>query len=138
MYLRKNDIKTPYQVQHKHPHKTKQQPHNHSNKKKGRRSQGGAYSPPPPPFFRPNGVITGKARPREALPRAILTRWQGSRSPCRARTPFFFFLFSFFGHVRANGTVAQGESQGSPLSTCLLYTSPSPRDRQKSRMPSSA
>ena len=25
-----------------------------------------------------------------------------------------------------------------PLSTCLLYTSPSPRDRQKSRMPSSA
>ena len=23
-------------------------------------------------------------------------------------------------------------------STCLLYTSPSPRDRQKSRMPSSA
>ena len=25
-----------------------------------------------------------------------------------------------------------------PLGTCLLYTSPSPRDRQKSRMPSSA
>jgi len=25
-----------------------------------------------------------------------------------------------------------------PSSTCLLYTSPSPRDRQKSRMPSSA
>ena len=25
-----------------------------------------------------------------------------------------------------------------PLCTCLLYTSPSPRDRQKSRMPSSA
>ena len=24
------------------------------------------------------------------------------------------------------------------LTTCLLYTSPSPRDRQKSRMPSSA
>ena len=24
------------------------------------------------------------------------------------------------------------------FSTCLLYTSPSPRDRQKSRMPSSA
>ena len=24
------------------------------------------------------------------------------------------------------------------VSTCLLYTSPSPRDRQKSRMPSSA
>ena len=25
-----------------------------------------------------------------------------------------------------------------PLESCLLYTSPSPRDRQKSRMPSSA
>ena len=25
-----------------------------------------------------------------------------------------------------------------PPDTCLLYTSPSPRDRQKSRMPSSA
>ena len=25
-----------------------------------------------------------------------------------------------------------------PTKTCLLYTSPSPRDRQKSRMPSSA
>ena len=25
-----------------------------------------------------------------------------------------------------------------PSDTCLLYTSPSPRDRQKSRMPSSA
>ena len=25
-----------------------------------------------------------------------------------------------------------------PLKSCLLYTSPSPRDRQKSRMPSSA
>ena len=25
-----------------------------------------------------------------------------------------------------------------PLNSCLLYTSPSPRDRQKSRMPSSA
>ena len=27
---------------------------------------------------------------------------------------------------------------GEPQSACLLYTSPSPRDRQKSRMPSSA
>ena len=27
---------------------------------------------------------------------------------------------------------------GAPLGHCLLYTSPSPRDRQKSRMPSSA
>ena len=31
-----------------------------------------------------------------------------------------------------------GHSMSDPGSTCLLYTSPSPRDRQKSRMPSSA
>ena len=30
------------------------------------------------------------------------------------------------------------EKGGVNISTCLLYTSPSPRDRQKSRMPSSA
>ena len=28
--------------------------------------------------------------------------------------------------------------KGSNIYTCLLYTSPSPRDRQKSRMPASA
>ena len=36
---------------------------------------------------------------------------------------------------------AEKESSGTVLyedDTCLLYTSPSPRDRQKSRMPSSA
>ena len=33
----------------------------------------------------------------------------------------------------------QGEDlNGARLTVCLLYTSPSPRDRQKSRMPSSA
>ena len=35
--------------------------------------------------------------------------------------------------VRWRKTVSGGET-----SVCLLYTSPSPRDRQKSRMPSSA
>ena len=32
----------------------------------------------------------------------------------------------------------QWQKTGGPIYTCLLYTSPSPRDRQKSRMPSSA
>ena len=42
------------------------------------------------------------------------------------------------------GTVRQGESllrireKGAPIETCLLYTSPSPRDQRGSRMPSSA
>ena len=31
-----------------------------------------------------------------------------------------------------------GESGSGKTTICLLYTSPSPRDRQKSRMPSSA
>ena len=31
-----------------------------------------------------------------------------------------------------------GYKEGDVLRACLLYTSPSPRDRQKSRMPSSA
>ena len=35
----------------------------------------------------------------------------------------------------ANALYAKSEEE---LKTCLLYTSPSPRDRQKSRMPSSA
>ena len=34
--------------------------------------------------------------------------------------------------------IEQKSTSHNPRSTCLLYTSPSPRDRQKSRMPSSA
>ena len=33
---------------------------------------------------------------------------------------------------------AARDNPGQPDDPCLLYTSPSPRDRQKSRMPSSA
>ena len=36
------------------------------------------------------------------------------------------------------GTVNEGETSIQTQCICLLYTSPSPRDRQKSRMPSSA
>ena len=38
----------------------------------------------------------------------------------------------------AIGKIFFGESMFAKVSNCLLYTSPSPRDRQKSRMPSSA
>ena len=46
------------------------------------------------------------------------------------------------GHEAA-GVALDGRYKGqrvaiNPITTCLLYTSPSPRDRQKSRMPSSA
>ena len=40
----------------------------------------------------------------------------------------------FKGLPKGAGTVLQGQQ----VWDCLLYTSPSPRDRQKSRMPSSA
>ena len=45
----------------------------------------------------------------------------------------------FLGGVGQGGHIAFNEPASSLASrTCLLYTSPSPRDRQKSRMPSSA
>ena len=37
-----------------------------------------------------------------------------------------------------NTLLAITEIDGTPISVCLLYTSPSPRDRTRSRMPSSA
>ena len=47
--------------------------------------------------------------------------------------------------IKVNGdilevTFIESDSTGDnyDIQTCLLYTSPSPRDRQKSRMPSSA
>ena len=40
--------------------------------------------------------------------------------------------------LRAAAKVIEGKSVAATVSACLLYTSPSPRDRQKSRMPSSA
>ena len=39
-----------------------------------------------------------------------------------------------YGEVYMLGDIVHNES----VVSCLLYTSPSPRDRQKSRMPSSA
>ena len=49
--------------------------------------------------------------------------------------------FEAFDHARKAAKAHSGEGvfAGVPfLLNCLLYTSPSPRDRQKSRMPSSA
>ena len=45
------------------------------------------------------------------------------------------------GGIKYTGDIAKAIAAGAScvmLGSCLLYTSPSPRDRQKSRMPSSA
>ena len=42
------------------------------------------------------------------------------------------------GGLLNQATVTVSSTGGQVSDTCLLYTSPSPRDRQKSRMPSSA
>ena len=59
-----------------------------------------------------------------------------------------FFAILPIDVERKKSIKIEGEDPGSPENpkmlkkfiycTCLLYTSPSPRDRQKSRMPSSA
>ena len=50
-----------------------------------------------------------------------------SITPTRSDSKFLVQM-----HIGCHGTT------GNAANTCLLYTSPSPRDRQKSRMPSSA
>ena len=47
-------------------------------------------------------------------------------------------LFSRFGKDVLRTVKPDFSDAAGVVNTCLLYTSPSPRDRQKSRMPSSA
>ena len=47
-------------------------------------------------------------------------------------------IVAFTDDERLVGQPAKRQAVTNPSNTCLLYTSPSPRDRQKSRMPSSA
>ena len=48
------------------------------------------------------------------------------------------FRFWYAGHIVATGGSPYDQNAWASAGDCLLYTSPSPRDRQKSRMPSSA
>ena len=57
------------------------------------------------------------------------------------KEPLFPGVFGIFGHgnVACLGQALEESKKELPTYRgCLLYTSPSPRDRQKSRMPSSA
>ena len=76
------------------------------------------------------------ARGRRAIGRASLSAALLSVAACAgridaARDPFALGVAS--GYPSPDGFVIWTR-----LAPCLLYTSPSPRDRQKSRMPSSA
>ena len=48
------------------------------------------------------------------------------------------YLVPVFSNLLFHGHGADDGADGDEAMSCLLYTSPSPRDRQKSRMPSSA
>ena len=48
------------------------------------------------------------------------------------------FEEGYWFELAAGPRIALGNTTAGTVLTCLLYTSPSPRDRQKSRMPSSA
>ena len=49
-----------------------------------------------------------------------------------------FLKAVYFGHTNKKCTSVSGVLQNGQFISCLLYTSPSPRDYTRSRMPSSA
>ena len=59
-------------------------------------------------------------------------------SPTIALVLTALILLFFTITIESNEKVKQVIIFSGVVTTCLLYTSPSPRDRQKSRMPSSA
>ena len=64
-----------------------------------------------------------------------------TRSASEGGGPFGAVLVTADGQefVAVNRVTAENDPTAhAEISVCLLYTSPSPRDRQKSRMPSSA
>ena len=68
-----------------------------------------------------------------------LALWQSVLDAGRAAIAMSGVLPTTVALANQGETVlAWDPATGRPLSICLLYTSPSPRDRQKSRMPSSA
>ena len=58
--------------------------------------------------------------------------------PRGLRGLIFRNLPTWFNHIFTQSVIFDGDMVFLNRQSCLLYTSPSPRDRQKSRMPSSA
>ena len=68
---------------------------------------------------------------RNAWKRTTRTRWQGAKSGVKAQENLRIAKNTLRNHI--NSRRPNGE-----YTICLLYTSPSPRDKRQSRMPSSA
>ena len=89
-------------------------------------------------------LIAG-ARPQRArppLPRAPAGRHRRG-TPAAQGPPVYTTTSPSMAHSsrstrRRNGRMAEWQAASAPSYPCLLYTSPSPRDRTRSRMPSSA
>ena len=96
----------------------------------------------------------GSAGPGGLIPYALVSSCVAICPPLEAYTPspalrpgcgallperlLVTVYFKNIGRVLANQGFGDGLSRVLVRTICLLYTSPSPRDRQKSRMPSSA
>ena len=61
-----------------------------------------------------------------------------SKSSVRGFGYDYDYGYGYVKSVDSMDNVNSVRSAGPIVNSCLLYTSPSPRDRQKSRMPSSA
>ena len=84
------------------------------------------------------------------IPDSVRWYWQGHTSTILPETPLLPTAIDWSGYdspVKYQGTcgacwafatVAAIENAGGQSDLCLLYTSPSPRDMRRSRMPSSA
>ena len=79
-----------------------------------------------------NYPFADKNRIRFIQGKATVGKSTVKNSPEAEREQYVIVSVSGTGSINAPITGVQGDN------TCLLYTSPSPRDRQKSRMPSSA
>ena len=71
----------------------------------------------------------------ELIPSSPISLFPSGRKLKFSSSMFIFYLRPCFPIPRDAVTNGNGDTT---TTSCLLYTSPSPRDRQKSRMPSSA
>ena len=83
-------------------------------------------------------IATAGAAAADAPPAAAAQSIAPAPGRFAAALPDFAGLAEHYGPAVVNVAVVGKRQQVDLPQGCLLYTSPSPRDRQKSRMPSSA